>query len=238
MKKKSFMRRLWEFLRSFIFPRKMEIHRDMNIFVAFLIFLVCGILCAGVPSLRLKKIVKDRYVNECYVYDGSFEATLISGDVASLPTFELDANNSATKISNSTYQEYDFSYVTEENETINLKIVYDFSKGREDALTFDLNAYLSDVPFDGNKQLKSKDILVIYTDNILYYVFNHGYNDAYSKTNEDAKLQDYFYLNVPKWAETNKWSLYDGVFDENDRFFVGLLSILITSIPILLIINC
>ena len=210
MKFKRFMGRLGAFLWSFINPKRMEVHRDMNLFIVVLVFLMCGMLCAGVPSLRLTKVVKDKYLNECYVYEDAYQAELVDFDARTLPKFVLNSSNAASQATVEGYQEYDLVYKSADNELpINLKIVYELDKDRDDELSFDLNAYLSDAPFDANKNLKSRDILVVYTDQILYYIYNHGYNDAYAKTGEDASIEDYHYLYVKSWASSNKWSLYD-----------------------------
>ena len=196
----------------------MEVHRDMNLFIVVLVFLMCGMLCAGVPSLRLEKIVKDRYLNECYVYEDAYHAELVDFDVTTLPHFELSSSNTAAFASVEGYQEYDLVYKSEENELpINVKIVYEFDKDRDDELTFDLNAYLSDIPFDENKQLKSRDLLIVYTDQILYYIYNHGYNPAYASTNGDVSIEDYHYLYIKSWADTGKWSLYDSYADSEGK---------------------
>ena len=212
------MKKLGSFLWSFIGPRKMEVHRDMNLFIVVLVFIMCGLLCAGIPGLRLEKIVKDRYLNECYVYQDAYDAELLDFDVMSLPKFQLNSSNAATAATVEGYQEYDLVYKSNSNDLpINVKIVYELDKDREDELSFDLNAYLSDIPFDENKKLKSRDILIVYTDQILYYIYNHGYNDAYANTGESASIQDYNYLYIKSWADTGKWSLYDAYEDSEGK---------------------
>ena len=49
---------------SLILPRKMEEHRDMNLFIAVLLFVLSMILCAGIPAKRLTTVIKNNYLRK------------------------------------------------------------------------------------------------------------------------------------------------------------------------------
>mgnify|MGYP003571299080 CR=1 FL=1 len=211
------MKRFWKFILSFIAPKKMEIHRDMSIFIAIVIFLACALLSAGVPALRIEPLLKKNYLTECYAFEGSYDSNLKEEfNLASLPTFELNSSNEAKNIKNyETPTVYDLVYQNSKGDDINLKIVYDFSATRDSDITvIDMNEYLSFVPFNEDHSLKQRDILVVYTKNILYYIFNHGYTLGYID-DKDASLDKYHYLYIETWLGKENWSLYKTKVDED-----------------------
>lgn len=212
------MKKFFNFILSFILPNKMETHRDMNVFIAILIFFACAIMIAGLPSLTATKIVKERYLTECYCYENNLDATLV-GDV-SLPVFELRADNAIKAIDwmGDESKVRNLTYKTKNDKEINVTIVYQLDKTRDDELdkeVFDLDAYLSVNPYEGHT-LKSQDILIVYTNKIFYYIFNHGYTLNYQSAEKD-NIEDYHYLNVPTWAQTGNWSLYQTEVDEEGK---------------------
>lgn len=213
------MKKFFNFILSFIAPKKMEVHREMSIFIAFLIFLACALLSAGVPALRLNSLLKNKYVTECYAFDGTYSSEMISDfDLSQLPSFELNSSNEAKGYGEATNQVFDIAYKNSNDETINLKIIYAFGVDRNTNLAdvdlggFDLNEYLSFIPFNEDHTLKQRDVLVVYTKDILYYIFNHGYTLGYMN-NSEANLEDYHYINIPTWVGVNNWTLYEAKLD-------------------------
>lgn len=197
-----------DFILSFIVPKKIERHRDMNLFISVLLFLLSFIICCSIPGFRVKSMVKANYLSDCLVYEGTYEAEL--QNPVELPRLDIKDNvANYVDVDALTQNVYDLVYKTEDGSTINLKVVYELDKEKDDALThIDLNEYLNVNPFDENKELKSQDILVVYTRDAFYYIYNHGYSIEYSNSSEEAKLEDYNYLMVKEWAEEGQWSFY------------------------------
>ncbi len=212
------MKKFFNFILSFIAPNKMETHRDMNVFISILIFLACAIMIAGIPSLTVTKIVKERYLTECYCFEDNLNAELVGEK--DLAVFELKADNSIKYVDSASEEGKSkvrqLTFKTPNDKTINLTVVYQIDKTRNDELdssVFDLDAYLSEIPYEGHT-LKSQDILVIYTNQIFYYIFNHGYTLNYQSATSD-NIEDYHYLQVPTWENEGNWSLYQTELDED-----------------------
>ena len=208
------------FLLSIFVPRKMEEHRDLNLFLAVMIFILCALISVGIPSLRLKSLLKNNYLDECYSYIDTYELTLEGFNPASLPSFEIDKETK--KVINVQYPNnekqsvYELKYKAKDGLDVNLTLVYEFDVTNEDELKFDLDAYLKQVPFDGNHNLISRDVLVIYTEQVFYYIFNRGYMLNYIDDKE-GELETYHYINVGSWEQTGEWSVYKTERDENGR---------------------
>ena len=206
------------FLLSIFVPKKMEEHRDLNLFLAVMIFILCALISVGIPSLRLKSLLKNNYLDECYSYEDTYELTLEGFNPASLPSFEIDKETKkAINIqypNNEKQSVYELKYKAKDGLDVNLTLVYEFDVTSKDNLKFDLDAYLKKVPFDGNKNLISRDILVVYTEQVFYYIFNRGYMLNYIDDPE-GKLEDYHYLNVTSWGDNGEWSIYETERDEN-----------------------
>lgn len=208
------------FLLSIFVPRKMEEHRDLNLFLAVMIFILCALISVGIPSLRLKSLLKNNYLDECYSYADTYELTLEGFNPASLPSFEIDKETK--KVINVQYPNnekqsvYELKYKAKDGLDVNLTLVYEFDVTNEDELKFDLDAYLKQVPFDGNHNLISRDVLVIYTEQVFYYIFNRGYMLNYIDDKE-GELETYHYINVGSWEQTGEWSVYKTERDENGK---------------------
>ena len=208
------------FLLSIFVPRKMEEHRDLNLFLAVMIFILCALISVGIPSLRLKSLLKNNYLDECYSYQDTYELTLEGFNPASLPSFEIDKET--RKVINVQYPNnekqsvYELKYKAKDGLDVNLTLVYEFDVTNEDELKFDLDAYLKQVPFDGNHNLISRDVLVIYTEQVFYYIFNRGYMLNYINDKE-GELETYHYINVGSWEQTGDWSVYKTERDENGK---------------------
>ena len=81
----------------------------------------------------------------------------------------IDATNS---VSINT-AEYNLTGTTTNMEGDTLNVDYkNIDVDASESLKFDLDSYLKKVPFDTNHNLISRDILVVYTEQIFYYIFN------------------------------------------------------------------
>ena len=212
------------FILSFILPNKMENRRDMNVFIAILIYLACAIMMAGIPNIRINKVVKDKFLTECYCFEETFDTTLDELSkvaYAKIPAFEMKSDNSIKYAFDNEEKVIELKYNTKSSgKKINLTIVYLPYLTNDDEIpmdVFDLNAYLKVNPFDENHQLKSQDVLAIYTNKVFYFIFNHGYTLAYINASSDASLEDYHYLYIPNWESKGDWSLYRTALDEEGK---------------------
>lgn len=205
------MKKVLKFISTFVVPKKLEVHRDMNLFIAVLLFLLSAVMCAGIGNITLKSVLRNKHLTECYAYEDTYELKLENFDVANLPTFTI--NEETHKAENIVWPNgvpqsvYNLTYKANDGLDVNVTLVYEFDKTSKDDLDFDLNAYLKVNPFDANHNLVSRDILVVYTQDIFYYIFNRGYTLGYS-ANKEVDLEQYHYLYVEKWAMTNDWSMY------------------------------
>lgn len=196
------------FILSFILPRRMEEHRDMNLFIAIILFFLSMIICAGIPPKRMEKVIKKNYISDALVFDGTYEATF---EKQSLPVYTV-VNGEVedyTLIDNK--KVYDIQYKLADESVINLKIVYQFdvdNKHGIDKDVFSIDEYLKIDPFNTDHSLKQKDVLAVFTKTGIYYIYNHGYLHAYTASLE-TKLEEARYLNPQVWASTNLWSMYE-----------------------------
>lgn len=200
---------------SLILPRKMEEHRDMNLFIAVLLFVLSMILCAGIPAKRLTKVIKNNYLTDCYVFNGTYDAEF---QKQALPTYEIVNGEISTFTLVNDKKEYDFVYKLQDESVINLKIVYQLDIDNEheiDKNILDLDEYLNYNPFNDDHSLKQKDVLAVFTKTGMYYIFNHGYSYGYVN-NKEATLEQANYLNVVEWNDTGKWSIYEHSLDTVD----------------------
>lgn len=197
-----------DFILSFILPRKMEEHRDMNLFIVVLLFLFSMIICAGTPAGRLNKLIKKNYLTDCYVFDGTYDAY---AENVNLPTFSITNGEVSAYQLIGDQKVYEIPYRLKDGSTINLTLVYQFDVDDEhgiDKNVFSIDEYLSVNPFNEDHTLKQKDILAVFTKTGVYYIFNHGYDLRYISLPE-GNLADFNYLNVSSWTETGNWSMYE-----------------------------
>ena len=186
----------------------MEEHRDMNLFIAVLLFVLSMIICAGIPAKRLTKVIKNNYLTDCYVFDGTYDAEF---EKPTLPTYEIVNGEVSNFTLVNDKKVYDLVYKLKDESTINLKIVYQLDVDNEhgiDRNVFDVDDYLSQNPFNDDHSLKQKDVLAVFTKTGMYYIFNHGYSYGYVN-NKEATLEQAHYLNVQAWEDTGKWSIYE-----------------------------
>ena len=160
------MKKVLKFISTFIVPKKLEVHRDMNLFIAVLLFLLSAVMCAGIGNITLKSVLKNKHLTECYAYEDTYEVNLDNFDVSNLPTFTI--NEETHKAENIVWPNgvpqtvYNLTYKAERGLDINVTLVYEFDKTAKDDLDFDLNAYLQVKPYDENHNLITRDILVVY----------------------------------------------------------------------------
>lgn len=218
-----------EFILSFIVPKKIERHRDMNLFISVMLFIFSFVICCSIPTFRISPIVKENYLSECLVYEGTYQSELVNK--VELPKLDIKDNlANYVNVDQVTEHVYDLVYKTEDGKEINLKIVYELDKEKDQELThINLNEYLNINPFNEDKSLKSQDLLVVYTREAFYYIYNHGYSIDYMNSNADKKVEEYNYLYAEEWAETKHWSLYkadksnlddNGFYDYRDYYFL------------------
>ena len=84
------MKKVLDFILSFIVPKKMKRYRNLNIFLIVLIFLGCALLCAGVSNLALEGYVK-RNKENFRLFSETYD--LPSGNEEVLPKFNLNQKN-------------------------------------------------------------------------------------------------------------------------------------------------
>lgn len=163
-----------DFILSFILPRKMIRHRDMNIFIAVLLFFMCFFLAIGSSNFMGKNYVR-KIEQQILLYSElkaitdetqiSLPKVTIETTDDGLTVIKYDETIHLTKI---THQ-----VIMEDGTIINLIIFfdleYDYLKADEHPLNFDIEGYLNHVPAENEK-----DMLYIVTKNHLFYVHNHG----------------------------------------------------------------
>ena len=149
------------FILSFILPRKMEEHRDMNLFIAVMLFVLSMIICAGVPTKRLEKVIKNNYLTDCYVFDGTYDSEY---EKQVMPTYKI-VNGEVTSYNLINDKKvYDYVYKLKDGSNINLKVVYQLDvddKHGIDPNVFSIDEYLNTNPFNDDHTLKQKDRIQI-----------------------------------------------------------------------------
>lgn len=197
-----------DFILSFIIPKRIESHRDMNLFISVLLFILSFILCCSIPTFRIKPMVKGSYLDECLVYEGTYGSKLETE--YALPQINIKDNMAYYADVEALDQHvFDLVYKTEDDQTINLKIVYELDNDKSKELThINLNEYLNVNPFNEDKSIKSNDLLVVYTKDAFYYIYNHGYSNEYTSSPEGSDLEKYHYLVPTEWTKEDKWSFY------------------------------
>lgn len=202
------MKKFLDFISSFVLPKKMMRYRNINFFIIVLIFLGCMFLCVGTSNLGLTRYIKNnkdsfRLFNE--VYD------LSSEEKVNLPRFSIDESKSV--ITNFTIGEevdnvYELSFPLEDNKTLNLTLVYepnvkindDEATSHDDRiLNFDINGYYYHLPKrTQDDELLEQDMLLVITNELIYYIFNHGCDLV---KNTDG--------NYNKYLESTGWNIME-----------------------------
>lgn len=176
------MKKVLDFILSFVVPSKMKRYRNLNIFLIVLIFLGCALLCAGVSNLSLEGYVK-RNKENFRLFSETFE--LPSGHEEVLPKFNLDEKTYSIE-DFAGENLYEATFNLEDGSEFNLTLVYepdvyinDLAETEHDDRIIDFNIvdYYNYVPErDSNGKLKEKNMLVIITAELIYYFNNHGYD--------------------------------------------------------------
>ena len=176
------MKRILDFILSFVVPSKIKRYRNLNIFLIVLIFLGCSLLCAGVSNLSLERYVK-RNKENFRLFSETYD--LPSGNEKILPKFTLD--ESTFEIEDFAGENlYETTFDLEDGSKLNLTLVYEpnvYINDLEETpyddriINFNIVDYYNYVPErDANGKLKEKDMLVIITAELIYYFNNHGYD--------------------------------------------------------------
>jgi hypothetical protein len=163
-----------DFILSFILPRKMVRHRDMNIFIAVLLYFACFFVAIGssnfVGTSYIKKHEQDVLLySELKALTDESPITLFPVEVekteAGTKQIKFDENIHLERITSQT--------VLEDKTVITLLVFYDldydFQKPEEHPLNFDLEGYFRHVPAENEK-----DMLFLVTKDYLFYIHNHG----------------------------------------------------------------
>ena len=198
------MKRILDFILSFVMPSKIKRYRSLNIFLIVLIFLGCALLCAGVSNLSLERYVK-RNKENFRLFSETFE--LPSGNEEILPKFTL--NQTTFEIEDFAGNDlYEATFDLEDGTKLNLTLVYepdvyinDLEETPYDDRIIDFNIidYYNYVPErDANGNLREKNMLVIITAELIYYFNNHGYD-----LNKGADG------NYTRYLESTGWSIME-----------------------------
>ena len=209
---KNFFKKVLDFLLSLIQPKKMIRYRNINLFLIVLIFLGCMLLCSGISNLSLVRYVKrniENYKLFPEVYDLEYEGGV------NFPSFSIDEpTGGITGFKDGNGEEediYEIKFALQDGSTLNLTVVYEpdvyvndrVETVHDDRLSsFDLNGYYNYVPKrDENGNLLEKDMLVIIHHELVYYIFNHGF--------ESAKNEIGSYT---RYLEFTGWSIREGSY--------------------------
>lgn len=196
------------FIMSFINPKKMIVHRDMNIFIAILIFISCIALAIGSSNLMSSNYVRKQH-EELLIYHELSEVK----DLSEIELFKVNTQIPENGLFKEIVYDEEIDGKTIERSTtledgtvLNVKIIYDlnyyFDEGIK--LNFDLEDYYREEPKD-----KVKDLLFIISKRYLIYVHNHGrfeegeiyYNRALEgksvyQTNSDGSIKYFLPSNL------------------------------------------
>lgn len=177
------MKKVLDFILSFIVPKKMKRYRNLNIFLIVLIFLGCALLCAGVSNLALEGYVK-RNKENFRLFSETYD--LPSGNEEVLPKFNLNQKTYSIEDFAGEQKIFETTFTLEDSSELNLTLVYepdvyinDLSETKHDdrIIEFNIIDYYNYVPErDADGNLKEKNILVIITAELIYYFNNHGYD--------------------------------------------------------------
>ena len=181
---KNALKKMLDFMLSFIQPKKMIRYRNINLFLTILIFLGCMFLCAGVSNVSLVNYVK-RHKENFRLFPEVYD--LECNEKVSLPKFTIDEQTGGLTnftIGSEKDNVYEIKFNLENNKTLNLTLVYepnvyvnDNEKTPHDdrLMSFDLNGYYNYQPKrDADGNLLEQDMLIVIHNELIYYMFNHG----------------------------------------------------------------
>lgn len=210
-KMKDVFKKILDFILSFIQPKKMIRYRSINLFVIVLLFLSCMLMCAGISNISLLNYVKRNKENFRLfpeVYDLQYDGNV------SLPKFTIDDKTGGLTnftIGSEEDNVYELQFNLKDETKFNLTIVYEpnvYVKDLEHTVhddrisSFDLNGYYNYIPKrDQNGKLLEKDMLVIIHNELVYYIFNHGFDVEKNETG-----------NYTRYLEITGWDIMEGTY--------------------------
>ncbi len=243
-----------QFILSLVMPTKMVRHRNMSLLFTVLIFLSAMILMTGISGLTLGNYIQ-RKASNFLLYEEMFLSN--SDEFATLPTFSIVESNysidTTTYLPGSNAKDiYEFNYPLADGHNMNLTIVYEpdvrafddesTPEVEKTTLDFDFRSYYNHkVATDENGKPLDKDILVVVTSQMVYYLYNHGkafdtnsgkyteyllnaYFSIY-ETNEDGSIK--YYLPTAEEEDlTNQYGDWDinswtETVDEEDKLLTA-----------------
>lgn len=226
------------FIMSFINPKKMIVHRDMNIFIAILIFISCIALAIGSSNLMSSNYVRKQH-EELLIYHELSEVK----DLSEMELFKVKTQIPENGLFKEIVYDEEIDGKTIERSTtleggtvLNVKIIYDlnyyFDEGIK--LNFDLEDYYREEPKE-----KVKDLLFIISKRYLIYVHNHGrfeegeiyYNRALEgksvyQTNSDGSIKYFLPSNLEEASGSKTyWTKevdINTLKDQSDNYYVEI----------------
>lgn len=244
MQKETVMKK---FILSFISPKEMVAHRDMNLFIAILIFIGCVALTISSSNIMSPSYVRKNH-EELLIYD---ELTKIE-DGFNLELYELKTFIPEKGLFKEITYDEEIDGKTQEITTalkdgtiVKALIVYDLNYIIEEGkkLNFDIEEYYRQLPVEGEK-----DLLFLVTKRYLIYVHNHGrFEDGQTYfdrapagkniyiTNDDGSIKYFLPLDIDEasGSRTN-WTMEvksDTLKDQNGNYYVEIENELYMAVP-------
>lgn len=206
-----------DFLLSLVVPKKMERHRNLNIFLVVLLYFLSVALVVGPSVFRTQYFLENHIIKNnltYHFYDSNYN--YLSEEEWTLPQFSLNSNNQVD-VSTIVYptdpdtggviRDFSTTFTATDGKIINFRAVYELESGIDKALTvISLADYLNNPPLDG-----SLNVLMIFTKDLYYYIYNNG-----RLTYVDDEITESFYLYDSRQA-TEGWEAFQEVPDTNPR---------------------
>lgn len=212
------MKRILSFIASFVIPKKMLKHREMNIFVILIILLLAFFACTFISNLRVRAFV-ERSPETVYYFCEMTDMVEEKDANAVLPSFTVEEGRvkDAEIVMNTVNNPYTFTYkASEEDIPLEVemyyfldKIVFEAGEVKSETAVIDYNLLnLHDVltnPYDNDLNKKSNKLLMIYTNSVVFYIFNNGY------VLNNGKVINYL---------DNSWTMYETNEDGETLYFL------------------
>lgn len=232
------MKKILDFLASFVVPKKMLKHKDMNIFVILIIMLLSFFACTFISNLRTRTFV-ERNPESLYYYEDMTNIIEEKDELAKLPVFELEDGRvkNAELVMETVKNPYTFTYKENEDDLpLEVELYFFLDKvtftadaikeGTEKIDPKELNLHEKLVnPYDDDLNKKSNNLLVVYTNSSVFYIYNNGYvlsrgtvinylDNIWTMYEKDEEGNQIYFL--PKDAtevENNHWTVVANVGD-------------------------
>ena len=211
------MKKVLDFILSFIVPKKMKRYRNLNIFLIVLIFLGCALLCAGVSNLALEAYVK-RNKENFRLFSETYD--LPSGNEEVLPKFNLNQKTYSIEDFAGEQKIFETTFTLEDSSELNLTLVYepdvyinDLSETKHDdrIIEFNIIDYYNYVPerdADGNLKEKNGPIGEYLDYSYTRYLESTGWSIMESKHVLPKDESEIVYLDTEKKElDYSKWTL-------------------------------